>query len=85
MILNEIERLNKMKKKFNVVQVGLGPMGRLVVKLLLKRKNIDFKGIVDISPQLKGQKLMNVLEIKDDLDMVVESDFSMVLSRENRI
>lgn len=32
-----------MNKKFTVIQVGLGPMGKLITKLLLKRKNIHLK------------------------------------------
>jgi len=82
MKIYEIERLNKMRKKFDVVQVGLGPMGRLIARLLLERKNINFNGIVDINPQLKGQKLVNLLEIKDESEIILESDFSKVLHRE---
>jgi hypothetical protein len=71
-----------LKKKFDVVQVGLGPMGQLIVKLLLERENINFKGIVDINPQLKGQKLVNILDYKDELELVIESDLHKVLSKE---
>ncbi|NHJ48476.1 MAG: dihydrodipicolinate reductase [Asgard group archaeon] len=62
--------------KFNVVQVGFGPMGQLVTKLLLKRKNINLKGVVDIDPTFVGKTLDVILkdekipklEVVDNLD-----------------
>ncbi|MHA2006357.1 MAG: NAD(P)H-dependent amine dehydrogenase family protein [Promethearchaeota archaeon] len=70
-----------MNKKFDVIQVGLGPMGVILVKLILKRKNLKLKGIVDIDPQLIGKKLNTLLNIEDELDLVIESNLKSVLSK----
>lgn len=71
-----------MNNKFNVVQVGLGPMGRIIASLILKRKNIFFKGVVDINPKLQGKKLSELLNVEKGSEIVVESDLGTILSRE---
>jgi hypothetical protein len=65
-----------MGEKFNVIQVGFGPMGQLVTKLLLKRDNVNFIGIVDIDPAFEGKKLNEILGSSDlpDLSIVKELD-----------
>ncbi|MFX1391002.1 MAG: dihydrodipicolinate reductase [Promethearchaeota archaeon] len=63
-----------MSKKFNIVQIGLGPMGRIIADLLLKRKNINFVSAIDIDPGLIGKKLNELLESKYKNDILVESD-----------
>jgi 4-hydroxy-tetrahydrodipicolinate reductase len=50
-----------MAKKFNVLQVGFGPMGQLVTRLLIKRKNIKLVGVVDIDPAFEGKELAELL------------------------
>ncbi|MHA1975009.1 MAG: NAD(P)H-dependent amine dehydrogenase family protein [Candidatus Hodarchaeales archaeon] len=67
--------------KFNVIQVGFGPMGRLVAKLLLNRKNIDLLGIVDIDPGLKGKKIGSIL--KDDTvpDLEIQSSLEGLIKK----
>jgi len=71
-----------MKEKFTVIQVGLGPMGKIITSLLLKRKNISLKGAIDIDLQLIGMKLNNILEIKEESEIIIESDLKKVLSKE---
>ena len=71
-----------MKKKFKVVQVGLGPMGRLIAQLILNRDNLSFKGVVDINPNLIGKNLGELLEIDNDSNIIVESDLNDILLRE---
>jgi 4-hydroxy-tetrahydrodipicolinate reductase len=71
-----------MNKKFTVLQVGLGPMGKLITKLLLKRNNIDLKGVIDIDPKLKGNKLSKFFDIKAEKDLVIESQYSSIISKE---
>lgn len=70
-----------MSKPFTIIQVGLGPMGRLIANLLLKRKNIDVKGVVDIDPQLIGQKLNKFIDLENELDLVIESNLEVLLSK----
>jgi hypothetical protein len=69
-----------MNKKYTVLQVGLGPMGQLIAKLLLKRQNISFKGVVDIDPKLTSKKLGSIID--EDSDLIVESNFEELLSQE---
>ncbi|MFW9819412.1 MAG: hypothetical protein ACFFE5_07365 [Candidatus Thorarchaeota archaeon] len=71
-----------MNKKFTVIQVGLGPMGKLITKLLLKRNNIHLKGVVDNDPQFKNKKLSNVFDINVEQDLTVESNYEPIISRE---
>ncbi|MFX0105479.1 MAG: dihydrodipicolinate reductase, partial [Candidatus Hodarchaeota archaeon] len=71
-----------MNKSFTVIQVGLGPMGRLITSLLLKRKNILLKGVVDINPSLLGKKLSDIVDIEGDADISVESNLEIYLSKE---
>lgn len=69
-----------MNKKFNIIQVGLGPMGRIIVNLLLKRKNINLMGVVDINPTLIGKKLNEIPEIEYETDITIQSDLDTVLT-----
>lgn len=71
-----------MSKPFTIIQVGLGPMGRLIANLLLKRKNIEVKGVVDIDPQFIGEKLSKFCDVEDELDLVIESNLEVLFSKE---
>ena len=35
-----------MNNKFDVIQVGLGPMGKIITNLLIKRKNINYMKVL---------------------------------------
>jgi len=70
-----------MTNKFNVVQVGLGPMGRIIVRLILNRENLSLNGVVDIDPNLKGKNLGELLEIKKGDNIMIESDLNDILLR----
>ncbi|MFW9946111.1 MAG: hypothetical protein ACFFDX_04700 [Candidatus Odinarchaeota archaeon] len=72
-----------MNTKFNVIQVGLGPMGKIIAKLFLERKNINLKAVIDIDPKFKGMNLGNLLNIEKGKDIIVESDLKTVLSKGN--
>jgi 4-hydroxy-tetrahydrodipicolinate reductase len=72
-----------MKKQFDIIQVGFGPMGKIITKLLSQRKNINLKGVIDIDPLLVGKELSEVLDIEKKLDLIIESDLDSILSREN--
>ncbi|MFW9879807.1 MAG: dihydrodipicolinate reductase [Candidatus Thorarchaeota archaeon] len=72
-----------MKKPFDIIQVGLGPMGKIITNLLLQRKNIALRGVIDIDPQLVGRKLNEFLDIEKELNIIIESDLDSVLLREN--
>ncbi len=69
-----------MKQKFKVIHVGLGPMGLLIVKLLIERINIELVGIVDIAPHLIGKQLPEILDIPDCPNLTIETDLQALLS-----
>jgi 4-hydroxy-tetrahydrodipicolinate reductase len=71
-----------MTKKFNVVQVGFGPMGQRITKLLLKRKNLNLLGVVDIAPNLKGKTIKEILDIPKIPEIIIESDLDALLAKE---
>ncbi|MFX0008314.1 MAG: hypothetical protein ACFFAV_16510 [Candidatus Hermodarchaeota archaeon] len=71
-----------MNKKFTVIQVGLGPMGRLITKLLLMRENVHLKGVIDIDPQLNGKKLSKLFDIKAEKDLMINSNYKSIISKE---
>lgn len=72
-----------MKAKFDVVQVGLGPMGKIITNLLNKRKNINLKGAIDIDPKIVGKKLSAILETNLESDLIIESNLENVLNNNN--
>ncbi|MFX1455055.1 MAG: dihydrodipicolinate reductase [Promethearchaeota archaeon] len=72
-----------MTAKFDVVQVGLGPMGKIITNLLNKRKNINLKGVIDINPQFIGKKLSTILETSVESDLTVEEDLNNVFNNSN--
>ncbi|MFX1534510.1 MAG: hypothetical protein ACFFDI_09845, partial [Promethearchaeota archaeon] len=69
-----------MKGRFNVIQVGLGPMGQLISKLIFERENIDLLGAVDIDPNLKNKKLKEILNLPRGPDLLIDSDFGSLIS-----
>ncbi len=71
-----------MNNKFTIIQVGLGPMGKLITNLLLKRNNIHLKGVVDNDPQLTGKKISTYFDIKDREDLLIESKYKNIISKE---
>lgn len=72
-----------MTEKYKIIQVGLGPMGKIIAKLFLKRKNLKLKCVVDSDPKLNGIKLNNVLNIKEGSDISIEPNLDSVLSKFN--
>ena len=70
-----------MGKKFNVIQVGFGPMGQLVAKLLVKRKNINFVGLVDIDPAFEGKALDEILDIPKTPKLPIVKELEPLLTK----
>ncbi|MHA1330727.1 MAG: hypothetical protein ACTSR2_06595 [Candidatus Hodarchaeales archaeon] len=65
--------------RFSVIQVGFGPMGRLVAKLLFKRQNINLLSIIDIDPSLKNRNVRDILEDETLPDLEIKSDVEEVI------
>ncbi|MHA2473186.1 MAG: NAD(P)H-dependent amine dehydrogenase family protein [Promethearchaeota archaeon] len=69
-----------MTNRFEVIQVGLGPMGKIVAKLLSNRRNVILKGVVDIDPELNGKRLSDILKMDIEDDLVITQDLSSLLA-----
>ena len=72
-----------MKNKFNIVQVGLGPMGKLITRLILQRENLSLEGVVDIDPTLLGKNLSQILDDEKGNNLIIESDLKRLLANKN--
>ena len=69
-----------MKTKFKVIQVGLGPMGKRITKLLIERENIDVIGAVDIDPNLRDKSLSEVLDLTGAPQVRITSNFEKLVT-----
>ncbi|MFW9999359.1 MAG: hypothetical protein ACFE9Q_07920 [Candidatus Hodarchaeota archaeon] len=70
-----------MNKKFSVIQIGLGPMGKLITILLLKSKNINVIGVVDIAPKLVGKNLNKIFNEIDDSEIVIQPNLENAIAK----
>ncbi|MFW9903820.1 MAG: hypothetical protein ACFFFH_05770, partial [Candidatus Thorarchaeota archaeon] len=68
-----------MKAKFKVIQVGLGPMGQRIAKLLIERENIELIGAIDIDPNLEGKKLDEIFDLRSVPEVKIESNLKKLL------
>ena len=68
-----------MNEKFDIIQVGFGPMGRIITSLLLKRKNINLRGVIDINPNIIGKKLSEFLDVDKEIDLTIRTDLDTFL------
>lgn len=52
-----------MNRKIKVVQIGLGPIGLGVTRIIKEKKSVEITGAVDINPSLVGKDIGEVAEI----------------------
>ncbi|MFX1425078.1 MAG: dihydrodipicolinate reductase [Promethearchaeota archaeon] len=71
-----------MNEKFKIIQIGFGPMGRIITTLLVKRKNIQLRGIIDINPDISGKRLSKFLEVGKENNLTIGSDLDTILLKE---
>ena len=69
-----------MKEAFDIIQVGLGPMGRIIAKLMIERQNLNLVSVVDLDPKLSGKPINKVLDISNGSNIIIESNLDSVLS-----
>jgi len=67
-----------------VAHVGLGAIGREVVRLVLHREDLRLVGVCDIDPALVGQPIGSVLD-EDGGDVTVASDLGSVASTDGLV
>lgn len=71
-----------MNKRFDVIQVGFGPMGRIITTLLLKRENLELRGIFDINPELIDKKISEFLDNGKENDLMIRDNLDTFLLKE---
>lgn len=68
-----------MNSRFNVVQVGLGAIGRQVLTYLLQRENINVQAVIDINPDLINKKISEIIKPIKESELKVTADLEYVL------
>jgi 4-hydroxy-tetrahydrodipicolinate reductase len=68
-------------RKVKVVLYGVGAVGSLIAKFLLKKEGVDIVGAIDIAKDKVGKDLGEVLGIEGKLKIKVSSDTDSVLSK----
>ncbi len=69
-----------MKNQIKVVQYGLGPIGIEAARLVLKKKNLQLVGGIDIDPAKVGMDLGEVLNLNQRLGTHVSNDPEKLLA-----
>ena len=72
-----------MKKKINVLQYGIGPIGAKITSFILEKENINIVGAVDKDPSKIGKDLGEVAGLDRELGVTVSGDIEEELSRPN--
>ncbi len=70
-----------MSNEIKVVMYGLGYMGRGIAKLLLEKKGVKIVGAIDISKDIVGRDLGEVLKIERNLGVTVSNNSEVLLSK----
>lgn len=59
-----------------VMQVGLGPIGQMISKILITKSGVNIVSAVDINPSLQGQTLGELLHLPN-LDTAITNHFDL--------
>jgi len=68
-------------KKIRIIQYGLGPIGIETARLALRKSDMEIVGAVDISRDLKGKDLGEILGLNRNLNVVVTDDAASLFRR----
>jgi len=69
------------EKKIRVIQYGLGPIGIETARLVLKKSSMTIVGAVDISKDIAGKDLGDVLGLNGKLGVAVTDDAKSLFDR----
>ena len=67
-------------KKIKVVNYGIGVIGKKIIEQLMTKDWIEIVGAVDISKDIIGKDLGQVLNIDKNFGVAITSDVDMILS-----
>jgi len=68
-------------KKIRVIQYGLGPIGIETARLVTKKSGMEIVGAVDISKDIAGKDLGEVLGLARKLDVAVTANAKVLFAR----
>lgn len=66
----------------NIVQVGIGPLGKKIVEYIQEREGIEIAAAVDSAPELIGIPLGDVCQI-DNLDIIIQPTLSQAVQNQD--
>lgn len=70
-----------MRRTFNVVQYGIGPIGQSCLRTILSKKDhINLVGVIDIDPAKAGKDVSEILGLDAPTGVIVSPDADKVLS-----
>ena len=67
-------------KKYKVIQMGLGAVGRRSAKLIAEKESVELVGAIDIDEQIIGHDVSDVVGLKERTGVTVSSNIDEVLS-----
>ena len=67
-----------MSQTYNILQVGLGPIGQKITSMLIRRKQANIVAAVDINPKLQNTSLGSLIGASN-LNVPIESDLETCL------
>ena len=70
-----------MENEINVLLYGLGAIGRRIAKAVLEKKGLRVVGAVDISKEIVGKDLGEILELNKRVGVTVTDDVDALLSK----
>ncbi len=68
------------QKKIRIIQYGLGPIGIETAKLVLRKTGMEIVGAVDISKDIAGKDLGEILGLRKRMGVVVTDSAKVLLS-----
>jgi 4-hydroxy-tetrahydrodipicolinate reductase len=69
-----------MTAPFNVLQIGLGSIGKTIAQAIIKRDNLELVAAVDTDPGLINQPIAALLSMSSESQVIVQNDLQKVLS-----
>ncbi|MHA2370903.1 MAG: NAD(P)H-dependent amine dehydrogenase family protein [Candidatus Hodarchaeales archaeon] len=69
-----------MTAPFNVLQIGLGSIGKTIAQTIIKRDNLELIAAIDTDPGLINQPIAALLSMSSESQVIVQDDLQKVLS-----
>jgi hypothetical protein len=70
-----------MPESFKILQFGFGAIGRSIAEAIIKRKNLELVGVIDINPELSGKEVEQLISIDSDTITMIHPDLAPFSNR----